>query len=133
VSGEAVGELVSWGCVAVIIGFSWSVPAMRHLRRMGRRPSPVLRWTFRGLRALAWPSYVFLGLEELGDVDSIGDGATLSVFMCIIGYGLWRDWQNSKGLDDDDDWMKKLIEKGQGAVERVGNRLRVVVPAPAGA
>jgi hypothetical protein len=101
-------------------------------RRAGVTPSDRLRAYFRLARRCLWPSYAGYCLAGLFDMDSVSDAAFTIPFLALVGYLNWMDWKRGKGLDDDD-WMKKLVEKGLGVVERVGNKLAVVVPAPAGA
>lgn len=96
--------------------------------RTGQPPTPRNRWTVRRLRRALWPAYV-LWLSAMLFANHTGlawERITMALAFGAVNYWTWRI---SKKIDDDDDWLKKLVEKGQGVVERVGNRLAVVAPA----
>lgn len=89
------------------------------------------RRLLRALRRLLWPAYgMWAGTTIVANTTMSAFGRIAIV--AVFGGLNWLFWKLSKRLDDDDDWLKKLVEKGQGVVERIGNRLAVAAPAPAG-
>lgn len=130
----STGVLVTVQWVAYFVQFTFwlSGATVYTFRNFGKEPKPVVRWSFRITRSLVWYAYAVWCLALLLRVDEPSDLARGIPLMALMFWINWSDWKRSKDLDDDD-WMKKLIEKGLGEVQRYGNRLRVVVPAPAGA
>jgi hypothetical protein len=106
-----------------------------NLRRSGARLHGVPLAAMRILRKVLWPVFAVQCVAGMWRVLLLPDWGTEDIALqavarAVIFWLLWVTWRDSKNIDDDD-WMKRLVEWGQGVVERVGNRLAVTVPAPA--
>ena len=110
-------------------GFWWGL-AFAHWskRREGGRYTGAAHRLIRRTRRWMWLLYPAKVATDFLDNPSWGSFVRSFVLYTAMNALAW--WATK---DVDDDFWKKLIEKGTGVVERIGNRLRVVVPAPAGA
>lgn len=101
-------------------------------RWLGRRPHPALHAVVRLGRKLLWAVFGCWALIGVVQTWTSDDNHLTGVVLLADAICFWllrQTWNDTRDMDDDD-WLKRLIEKGQGVVQRVGNRLRVAVPAP---
>lgn len=129
---QVVLSALVWGFYTPQLLFWMTTSWMIRSRQHGMTPSDRIRVWFRLSRRCVWPCYAGYCVANLWDVESVSSLVITLSFLALVFWFNWTDWKRSKGLDDDD-WTKRLVEWGQGVVERVGNKLAVVVPAPAGA
>lgn len=115
-------------CASFIGGFWGSASVWWYFRRTRGAATRSSTAQLKFFRRWVWPVYgLWVPLQFAAQDSWVKAGA----WAVAYGVGTWLAWRATKDIDDD--WWKKLVEKGLGAVERVGNRLRVAVPAPAGA